>query len=271
MKWETIDELMSAEIPKRPFWHYTSLDAFRQIIESCKMFATSASYLNDLKEVTHAREIANEFLQTEIYSTRPTEVVRQTFNRLLDDVELQFLVLCFSTERNQLSQWRAYSGASSGVSLGFDLTKIRQGLDEEHGLTLEHDFAPCVYCDEDKRHLIQCAIRPVLDTKEMDFNITAAVINLLRVSPFLKNRDFYEEREWRLVFRTMAFDRLSFRSGRSSLIPYIEQTMIVEDRFTNVMLGPGSDAPAEKAMRLFLRKDWANIEIGHSNIPYLPR
>ena len=179
------------------------------------------------------------------------------------------MVLSLSTERNQLSQWRAYSGASSGVSLGFDMTNIRQDLQKEHELGLEYDFAPCVYCDENKEHLIRYAIRSVIDINETNpLNTTSAANNLLTVIPFLKNWAFREENEWRLVFCTMAFDRLCFRTGRSSLIPYIEQTMIVKDRFTHVVMGPGRNIDAENAMRLFLRKDWANIEIDNSNIPY---
>ena len=153
MKWETIEQLMSADVPKT-LWHYTSLDAFRQIIGSRKMFATSAGYLNDLEEISHARDIADKFLRTEIHPTKPTEAVREEINRQIDDPERQFMVLSLSTERNQLSQWRAYSGASSGVSLGFDMTSIRQQLKTEHELRLEYDFAPCVYCDENKKNLI---------------------------------------------------------------------------------------------------------------------
>ncbi len=110
-------------------YHYTSIEAFKSIIETKKMRATRYDQMNDTGElqlgVRNLLEAVNghrgggspavfeDWLVSEI----------QEFGRGTLDV----YVLSLSAVADSLDQWRAYS-RNGGVAIGFDSAKVQKGF-----------------------------------------------------------------------------------------------------------------------------------------------
>lgn len=148
-----IDELLRTPIPDK-LWYYTSIKGFHGIVESKKMWATDARYLNDREELIHAEQFADKLLEAapELDDEGFPHKDWLTKARRMAPVRgIQIFVACFTTEEDQLSQWRAYSHESSGVSLAFDLRSVRPPVGDDTSVA----FAPCIYSGKTTTTLVK--------------------------------------------------------------------------------------------------------------------
>jgi len=297
-------------------WHYTTFAGFQGIINSKKIWATEYRFLNDREEFKHAKKLALEVIDEEselphkLFS--PRDLLRRSvelaFNTgPFDEKRLRLMVASFSERGDQLSQWRGYSGNSTGVSIGLDLRGLRPPADTQPLVT----FAPCVYSEEKKRTLLKAVFEHFrTGLQEWEDSIIAAaawkahegkrfeprrsrklnhmtsrrqwalLIDLLRIGPLLKDRRFSEEREWRLVLPSDVGDhpteqQIEFRPIRDALVPYIAYPLFVptqggEISCRSVILGPGAHASAEGGVNTFLRGKLIPVSAQPSKIPYRP-
>ena len=266
---DLIKDLLTKPIPEK-LWHYTSYAGLQGILESKKIFATDLRYLNDRQEFNHAKvlamQLANEVVDSSKIGVTDNTLLQSAVNLAFNTGplradRLQVMVASFSEAEDQLSQWRGYSGASSGVSISFDLSKLRPPYKIQTGVV----FAPCVYELSQKRAVLGQAlshfrraltewtsdiveavrIDPTLVSKlknasdlgppyvkEPSINVrlqmAMASVNfdLARIGPLLKDSSFAEEREWRLVLPVSTDQELQnhprqYRPARDTLIPYI--------------------------------------------------
>jgi hypothetical protein len=194
------------------------------------MYATSIWYLNDVAEIAHAAELAQQLIEqraTTAESRVDADTIR-TLQRAFIDVRFPCTyVVSFSEHGDQLSQWRGYCHDRSGFSLGF-ATKDIQNLAEHQGFSL----LKCVYYRDEQEQIVSAllddAIRRLLTTPvEGDREVLELSVRLrfLRsfstLSPTLKHPSFSEEAEWRLILATEddTGDE-KYRSGSHTLIPY---------------------------------------------------
>ncbi len=123
-------ELGSISIPPETIlWHYTNGPSLIAIIESMSIFSTQLSCLNDTTELRYASRLFQQALATK----RAAITSEGTPSALLDGALEYFkenpdfpaqaivphFVTCFSEERDDLSQWRAYGGGENGYAIGF--------------------------------------------------------------------------------------------------------------------------------------------------------
>jgi hypothetical protein len=112
-------------------FHYTSTDGFKGIIEKNELWATSAYFLNDSKEIFYGCQIVKEALDDWMAQNPRPETslslgLAQQLQEAFGDTFLNMKVVrpifisCFCEGDNLLSQWRAY-GKSGGYSLGFQV------------------------------------------------------------------------------------------------------------------------------------------------------
>jgi hypothetical protein len=107
-------------------WHYTSMRGMQAILDHGEMYATDARFLNDRDELIHAAKYADWLIE---HQPCPKEVIAFVRQHVADwfRVFLSFknpyrnYVTCFTSCRDDLSQWRAYSAGSAGASMAFDL------------------------------------------------------------------------------------------------------------------------------------------------------
>ena len=236
-------ELVSTPIPES-LWHYTNFAAVKGIVEGSSIFATDIRFLNDSEELVHARALVEKIAEEEeVALPNTSNIFREAIHREirflfdsgpLNSKSVQTFVACFSKARDQLSQWRAYSGTSTGAALGLDLRRLRGDINRPLAV-----FAPCLYREEDKRAVLRAVFsglfRRVEENMMLAYNAADEALKtgdagrtqfeewfsnskdrvelgkrldesriqtgyeLLHIAALMKHPSFYEEDEWRLV------------------------------------------------------------------------
>lgn len=130
-KSKTIEDFRS-QIGEPPdtLYHYTNLESARRILQGKEMWASDVRYMNDANE-------SDVMLQPWISEVRKSmkRIDQKSPQRtLLRTVALQWMfmgltsehVLSFTTEHDDLSQFRAYSKGETGVCIAFDSGLLRK-------------------------------------------------------------------------------------------------------------------------------------------------
>lgn len=237
-----------------PLHHYSSLDALLSIVKTKALWATNVHYLNDASEselgLDLMREIASEARKTAegIDAEFLTFFLEWLDSRMFESASVY--VLCFSEAHNQLSQWRGYTAHGRGICLSIDSTLLVKRMQ-----ALGWTFQPCRYNKTSQLTWAESILsrlrreaasnRPKIKNKidRFDAVINSSLSDLLQVAATIKNGAFSEEREVRFIspMISIADQRVSYRAGRTTLIPYIEFYLAEEDddfAIHEIMVGP---------------------------------
>jgi hypothetical protein len=272
------------------------------IINSGHIWATHYKYLNDESELRNFRgflgQMAHVFREKASgeFKRRNQPFLLSLLSEFQNDSNVY--IASFSSVGDDLTQWRAYSPSSSGVSIGFD----------SRALTVRYVTGPTTpnlrevsavlekvrYMDErwtndffknlDRmREAADKGAAPFrrltgFSTKEAKFRILSAW--LATAAPLYKHPSFTSEREWRIVVRGDVHPKLHvrFRPGRSTLIPYLEAVLnrgpagkpLAPFFIRRVVVGPTPNMNiALAAIRsLFDTIGQPNVEVEPSQIPF---
>jgi DUF2971 family protein len=238
-------------------YHYTSMQALRDIVESRSIWATNIRYLNDVLERQHYLSLIKSYVD----SMNPrSKLYEQLLQRILEDeaehtpfYALPF-VASFSYERDSLPQWRSYCPHGNGVSIGFRTDSLRAAFvkhrskasDSPHSNDVESDwlspqvtFDPVRYPNQNNMNeiveLFQQAVKEAEaweganedgeDPASMD-SVDFLWYALDKHASRTKHHSFESEREYRLIVTNPNFlDVFGFRPSRSTLIPYISLSL----------------------------------------------
>lgn len=253
-------------------YHYTDIGGLIGILNSGSIWATHVSKLNDSSEYIHGVKLVREFT---------AKSKNRDSKKLIEKALEQFTtkdtyIACYSTERDLLSQWRAYSTPSIGYSLGL-ATDGMATLDGKMPL-----LEPVIYDDDVAEKVIlslldaidrflnendfgEVEVGYLLGTLEANLNLTACMI---------KNHKFREESEFRHIYQPGVSPlklNLNFRVGRFGLTPYVCVKFLKENYLPikNITIGPCLDFDVEKHSLSLLLKNtgYENVEILNSEIP----
>ena len=115
-------------MPNNIVYHYTSIEAFLNIIK------TKSFRLTDIEK-------SNDSMEKKLVVNTLLNLMRDTFNRIgtasllkpaikeaIEIIEngkdFYSFACCFSGEKDSLSQWRGYADEAKGVAIGIDKSKI---------------------------------------------------------------------------------------------------------------------------------------------------
>jgi len=295
-------------IPKGLLYHYTDQKGLIGIIESKKIWATHARYLNDTSEGKIVFEVLRKVLN-DIPGNSTLQDRRKAMTKfqagLKDFVAgLNMFVTSFSEDGNRLSQWRAYSGMNGGYSIGFRAPYLREvgtAFLEKNNGWLRPDQNPlkrCRYSDENTRQSApllsqqgksesidsvssegcnpasESKVAYVAQTTQSDNDLSSAVLDLVAS---LKHKGFEEEKEWRIALfireRTNP-DVLKFRPGTSMPAPYLEIDLQTNARrrieIERIFIGPcPNPKEAAQSVELLLKSNKIHgVGVLPSGIPY---
>lgn len=269
--------------PKQTLYHYTSLRGLMGLVEGGKMWASEVKYLNDADELVHLADwIRGEIALKRDRSDQEGSAIMSQFlewsrDRLTDGHML--FVTSFTENGNLLSQWRGYCPFGKGVSVGFSPGKISQ-IGQSAGFSL----GPCIYDSETQGRIVTDIIDGVVEESKRQgpsqnkhssqsyhgvFEELEPLI--LLISALIKNRDFREEREWRLVspvYANYVTAPIKYREGTATLVPYLEIPLLWgeggED-IERVFVGPTPDARLSmNSISKFLRRHVKCPEVANS-------
>ena len=254
----------------RELYHYTSGVGLKGIVESRTLWASSATFLNDEVELTHADTIlagirqevagASDALSVREFCERSARIELSSFAR-----GFGAFVACFCEEADLLSQWRGYG--LGGFSIGFDTpnwTSPEPARGEPAPIMV---LLRVEYHEQEQGRIVRAVVEPLVEalTAEeraygRDYVIAECVAPALEVlhqtlwttALWFKHPRFSEEREWRLVViqdETQYIPnvtpgprplRTSVRPAPFGFVPYIELPIATSPRppIRNVLVGP---------------------------------
>ncbi len=284
----TVDDFFSKQASET-LYHYTGIGALLGMVNTRKVWASHAYYLNDSKEILHACDVLKRVLaERQCHDATECEFITQ-FSKWIDSFGTAFHVFIFSLskERSLLSQWRSYTPYGKGVSIGF-LPRVLNHIITSSDFKL----AECLYDDGEHTELMNSLLEKILETfrrQQLTVNTTAEHPSnryfdflekfrgeLLQVLAIIKHSAFREERECRLVspyFRNYTVPEIKFREGASMLLPYIEVALQDDGReellFDKVTLGPSQDVDLSlSALSSFLSNARVCKKTCNSAIPF---
>lgn len=112
--------------PPEILYHYTSIDAFKGIVDNEHLRMTHCNTLNDQTEVRFALDIISDFLEQSKYNTKQEKLKTILLELIPYYRKLPLFIASFSQHKNHLEQWRAYTPVG-GVSIGFCFKELDAG------------------------------------------------------------------------------------------------------------------------------------------------
>jgi hypothetical protein len=242
--------------PPSVVYHYTTPQGVLGIVDSKALWATDIRFLNDSHEYRYALEMTREELAERQRCAGSLDgPLIERFGLALDEASrMRTYVCCFSTEPDQLSQWRGY-GSGRGYAIGFKLPDLLPALSASQQPIA---FLQCEYRRDVQRRLLSEAIdqitqeyRGVLErhaSREGDPLVEFEAdfyTYLVTIAAAFKHEKFSEEREWRIVVRSLSHERersgRQIRVGGRGLIPHLEVELCQSAqplRLGNLVVGP---------------------------------
>lgn len=245
-------------------YYYTTAETMRFILTKGDIFATHISYLNDSEEyINGLRELKNLLQSGSKMGNRFKEVSdrylnEETYNDAVKNVP-ELYSISFSKEPDLLSQWYMYS-KESGIRLkmampdreeiSFKVEKIpeQQKKTEKRDITGNlksvHYFTRIGMEAKEynkERKNIFGTIENYIQKQGIENDIEGNIIRIWKdIAPYIKNYEFRQEKEVRLIFRADAnVDLIYYRNSKGVLIPYLDIYSEEGWPVTEIMVGPG--------------------------------
>lgn len=207
-------------------YYYCSLSTFLNILKSKQIYLSDPLKMNDNLEIKWYLDRLNDEKSNENEFESVFDMMKMrsnidfTFEELVKCLnskgQRSIYICCFSKESDILSQWRAYAEDGKGISIGFDLEKlkiadnllIREIIYENNVVQGEIENDVEIVADE---------IRTVLKEHKITMKEEQIDVFLHELIPELakyKNPAFSEEKEIRLIYcDDMKFEKIVDRYG----------------------------------------------------------
>ena len=286
-------------------YYYCKPQTFESIIKSPKMWLCDMKKTNDESEIDYVLDDIEKKINTELFrkimSTEDACLVEKAVKKRLKFYKrfCHWLAICFSTEKDDLGQWRAYGADGSGFAIGFDTAYLNK-IKKDHPC---FKFEEIKYGENVKNKFVDETVNKLLfNLKEcMDRNsirsrdsINEKGVELIKKWGdsltdkicFYKNDAFMNEKEYRLCYTRVILDKHWHESLDTSekesmlnnLTASIRNNILnlrVEHEFDKeavreIVLGPKCRI-TEGEMRLLLATegyDYNDIVVTPSEIPY---
>lgn len=208
--------LLQRETPPPPdvLWHYTTGETLIRIIESCSLWATQISCLNDHQEfrlaTTNFVSALDQYFSLNKLTPDETYFYQRAVKALsVDNAPTNWwYVSCFSAHKDDLSQWRAYSGGEGGYSIGFKTSDLATVAGAGKSYLAPIEYRPNVHSEMANKVAKQSFIffskglsaRLGVNRDEwIDAFFQSWSEAITWLAPITKHHKFEAEREWRLV------------------------------------------------------------------------
>ena len=210
------------------------------------------------------------------------------------------LGLCLSEDGDLLSQWRAYTGNGSGVSIGFARQYVDWLVDTSRGTYTDLELRQVEYKSDEHDKLVTPAyaeLRRLLesddefppgasphaqesnDQKLVELRSRLAVLTLLKAAMHaldgvfsLKHAAFSEEKEWRLLhtYGLQPTDPCLYRAVERGIVPYkvCQLRNSGQSPIAEVVLGPRHTTPVPVVENYLAQHGFADVKVRQSLAPY---
>lgn len=292
-------------------YHYTSIYGLKGIIENKELWVTGMDYLNDSKERRYILEYL-QYIIKKLKENNKIELVgcleyvlwgiKLFFKEdLFEDVEIYSVirkyvtnnlirrlnnsyVLSLSKNSDSLTLWGNYSN-NEGYNIGFDKNSLIDTFINSNSTQYSQPLHGDVLYKGKEHAEDICLEEIIMEIEEyykkcIEYGISREKIvcgligNMIYIGLFIKQKEFMNEEEYRVVFlRENYFEegfRTEFRIKDSSFIPFI-RVPFNESDIKSITVGPNNKSDiTENGLKALLEEKGFNleeIEINKSNIP----
>jgi len=242
-------------------WHYTTGSALINIIESGELWATQVSCLNDRSELRFAIRLLREALRPHRNKASvDDEILLEKIKEAMSEEAAgtsEWFVACLSEQRDDLSQWRAYTAEEAGYAIGFSSAGLALAGSADQSL-----LAPVNYDIEKSRSLAKATADATLHffrsglakrrdespANWADVFLSAWGDIITYLAPMLKDPAFESEREWRIIRRLRPSDtgRMRYLQKRTMMTRHLPLTFPSPSQphlkllpVAEILVGPG--------------------------------
>jgi len=227
--------------PPERLYHYTAVANLISIAKSKELWATHIQHCNDATEVVHvvntARKEIRQQLRERPWAGDEGELLAAMAQA--PNAAKRFYLISLSEDGDMLSQWRAYTPPNAGASIGFFSAQL-------DAVCMKQGFAlhKCLYGDglQVTRETIQAFLERFRSAKQLGGDPAKARDRLVwefsqhcvRLGCIIKHGAFSEEKEWRLVSRSIDDDHpsLDCRAGRLGFTPFFRLKLVDQEHNT---------------------------------------
>jgi hypothetical protein len=253
------------EVPPT-IYHYTDDAGLRGILESGRLWLSDIFKLNDPSELRHGFSHAVDILNSKAESGhRSTKIFAKQFATILErgmEGTAHYFVCSFSSDGNDLGQWRAYADNGRGYALGFDGKALENAFTKENGVPIPHNSTHhVIYNDAELADIHRRMIEnmfplisgpngrrmdgPTINAYMMDLSVSLS-LHALRASLFFKHGAYINEKEFRFlqIYEAGTPLRNVKRRYRSyELVKYREfdWRCVAAGALKQIMVGPAAD------------------------------
>jgi Protein of unknown function (DUF2971) len=264
-EWDSID--------REEFYHYTSIDAVRNILANRVLWASDVLSMNDTSEFKHAVSIIDDELMgrwnvlpihlSEYFHPRKLLRLGETWNTF---------AACFCSERDLLEQWRAYTPDAGGASVGFRIGSLYDLGRESNAFALVKINYSSDELRNATKHICDAALELAssqsLVYHEAEVYWSEVALILLNFAVRFKHPSFRGEREWRTLSLNPSEVPVLLRRNRQGMEVKFIDIGFQPEMVTQITLGPRAEDGAELRLREFLDDNgFQEVNILRSTIP----
>ena len=288
-------EPMDTQPPPAILYHYTDGAGLKGILESGTLWLSDIFSLNDPSELRHGFSQLVAILDKRSKSGPPeTRIFAKDFHNFLKDGldrSAHYFVLSFSSDVDDLSQWRAYADNGRGYALGFEGKALETCFTKDGAIpipncsTFNVEYKEAVLISLLERmidrmwHLISLprnkatprdAINPYM--KELSIRLA---LNGLSASLFFKHAGYISEKEFRFlkIYRGDEVPPgLKQRVRGTETVKYLEfeWRRAAAGSLKEIVVGPAAERPkgVKFAKECAKTSNYKRVRTIQSKIPY---
>lgn len=234
-------------------YYYTSTDTMSKVLTGANLFATNLGYMNDAHEYIHGLKTVKKVLEDKGIPSSENFLDSNIDEVINNRKELTYFSISFCKDGDLLSQWTTYA-RESGVSIEMDFGKEEDDTDVDFKIeSYSEDKIVISACPKEIIYIAsnweniqdeQDNVWRLLENegkrglKESDYFRDAG----RRISAYVKQQDFVQEREFRLVFDIAAMGeepKICYRVDKHVIKPYLSVECVDGWPVTAITVGPG--------------------------------
>ena len=292
-------------------YHYTTLESFYNMLSAYKaaedkdyllFWASNALNQNDSKElslrtddiISVIKRIENELNDNSTYLKKLSIIKELAFVESLSGQEIKNTLdesfrtiknapytVSFSRNRDQMVMWAMYANNGNGICLAFDENKLKCQQPSSYSVSDDviYDSNPIYYYD---------VIRAFYEMYHNEVNdeyilqgfyarkIKYLAAMLWTISPFIKDKAFRDEAEYRIAYLPISNDNqqvFTRLTNRMNVINYIKVKVPLA-ALKYIVIGPCANYRKAKTLLVEnmkscnIEKDYSNGFIRKSKVPY---
>ncbi len=280
--------------PVRLF-HYTNDDGAQNIIVSGKLWLSDIFTLNDTSEIVYALQAALRFARAQINSEEMRILSDQLDHFTTIDAAksiANYFVCSFSSNGDDIGQWRSYADNGSGFALEFDTAELEANFTRLNGIPIVNNSTfPVNYKEEVLKILVEklvslfaqkiAFVRKVKPAAKEEYAaymsdlLLTMALHLYRLSLFFKHPAYWQEGEYRFlslfsITDTVPDVKLRLRKNIEVRYREFDWRTLAPKSLKGVRIGPAANVEAARVLvtESLTRAGITDVVISTSSIPF---